>query len=301
MDSVVENLRNVGFTLYEARLYYALLRHGPQNGNELSRNSGVPSSKVYGIVEKLEDEGIVQSIKSPSGTRFVALQPDELVRRLRRQFNDPLDFLDKKLPALSSGVVPDEVFLSVSGTEALLGAAQQIISGAKEEFNVSLWEPELEVLREDINEAVDRGVNVFGMMYASAPEAPAGTWLHHSYEEIVGTRIGGRMLTLVADAGEALIARFTDAGAAAGVRTRNPVLTLVASEYLHHDMVLQRAQIKIGFDQWDEWWQADPDLRSTILGRALDEAAEVERNNGGAASARRPSVKKRKARSAPNH
>jgi hypothetical protein len=53
------------------------------------------------------------------------------------------------------------------------------------------------------------------------------------------------------------------------VRTRNPVLTLIVSEYLHHDLVLQRAQIDIGFDEWDRWWLADPELRGQILGRAL--------------------------------
>ena len=49
------------------------------------------------------------------------------------------------------------------------------------------------------------------------------------------------------------------------VRTRSPVLALIAQEYLHHDIVLQRAQLRIGFDEWDRWWQADPDLRTIIL------------------------------------
>jgi hypothetical protein len=43
------------------------------------------------------------------------------------------------------------------------------------------------------------------------------------------------------------------------------VLALITREYLHHDIVLQRAQIAIGLDEWDRWWQADPDLRTIIL------------------------------------
>jgi hypothetical protein len=78
----------------------------------------------------------------------------------------------------------------------------------------------------------------------------------------------------VADGAEALVARLRDDGRADGVRTRNPVLTLIVSEYLHHDLVLQRAQIDIGFDEWDRWWQADPDLRAQILGRALGRNAD---------------------------
>ena len=43
------------------------------------------------------------------------------------------------------------------------------------------------------------------------------------------------------------------------------MLALITREYLHHDIVLQRAQIAIGLDEWDRWWQADPDLRTIIL------------------------------------
>ena len=78
-------------------------------------------------------------------------------------------------------------------------------------------------------------------------------------------RIGGRLLTLVADGEEALVAHIPRHGAASAVRTRNPVLALITREYLHHDIVLQRAQIAIGLDEWDRWWQADPDLRTIIL------------------------------------
>ena len=87
------------------------------------------------------------------------------------------------------------------------------------------------------------------------------------------TRVGGRMLTLVTDSTEALVAHIPTKGDATAVRTGSPVLTLIVQEYLHHDLVLQRAQINIGFDEWDRWWQADPDLRTTILGRALGNGA----------------------------
>ena len=272
MDAIVERLRQVGFSLYEARLYATLLRHGPQNGNELSRNSGVPSSKVYATLEKLVAEGSVQRIESSGGTRFVALPPDELVDRLRRRFNDPLDYLAERLPSLAAHV-DDEAFLSLSGESTILESARELVSAARDELNISLWEPELEGLRPIVADAADRGVRIFGMLYSATAEEPEGAWLRHSYEEIVGNRVGGRMLTLVADGAEALVARLRADGGADGVRTRNPVLTLIVSEYLHHDLVLQRAQLDIGFDEWDRWWLADPELRGQILGRALGREA----------------------------
>lgn len=269
MDAVVERLREVGFTLYEARLYAALLQHGPQNGNELSRRSGVPSSKVYGTVEKMTSEGTVQTIRTPAGTHFVALDPAELVDRLRRRYNEPLDFLSVKLPPLATSV-PDQAFLSVLGASSVVEAARQLIDAAEAELSLSLWDPELNELRGSLESAEKRKVRIFGMLYSQSAVLPPGTWHRHSYEEIVGSRVEGRLLSLVADDAEALVARLPDRGEAVGVRTRNPVLTLVVSEYLRHDLVLQHAQFVLGFDQWDKWWQADSELRGKILGRAMN-------------------------------
>ncbi len=269
MDAIVERLRDVGFTLYEARLYAALLQHGPQNGNELSRRSGVPSSKVYGTVEKMTLEGTVQTIRTPSGTQFVALDPNQVVDRLRRRYNDPLDFLAEKLPPLAT-TVPDQALLSVVGASGVIDAARQLIDTAQDELSLSIWDAELNELRGSLESAAKRKVRIFGMLYSQSALLPPGTWHRHSYEGIVGNRVQGRMLTLVADDAEALVARLPDRGEAVGVRTRNSVLTLIVSEYLHHDLVLQQAQFIIGFDQWDKWWQADPELRGKILGRAIN-------------------------------
>ena len=53
LDRIVESLQELGLSLYETRLYLGLLTGGQQNGNELSRTSGVPSSKVYAMLERL--------------------------------------------------------------------------------------------------------------------------------------------------------------------------------------------------------------------------------------------------------
>jgi sugar-specific transcriptional regulator TrmB len=272
-ESVIRRFQAVGLSLYEARIYVGLLRHGAQNGNELSKTSGVPSSKVYSTVEKMIGHGIVHSIKNGSSTQFVCIEPDELISRLRKQYNDPIDYLEQALPPLAT-FEPAEPFLNVSGLAAIREAAGSIIDAAQEEVHLSLWSEDIGSLRGALGNAFERGVSIFGMLYSQEDELPPGTWLRHSYEEIVANRIGGRMLTLVSDARQALIARIPRRGDASAVRTRSPVLTLIVQEYLHHDMVLQRAQINIGFDEWDRWWQADPDLRTVILGSTLQQSRD---------------------------
>lgn len=266
-EVIVSRLRDVGFSLYEARVYVALLREGSQNGNEVAKRAAVPSSKVYAALDKLAAAGFVQSSRRGTSTRWAALPADELIARLRKHYNEPLDFLVEELPKLQASA-PTEPFLTVSGVTAMQEAATALIRGAQAEIHISCWQAELEALREVLTDAHERGVRVFGMLYGEL-EPPPGSWLHHHYEDIVANRVAGRLLALVVDDREALIARIPDDGEPNAVRSRNPVMTLIVKEYLHHDSVLQRAQINIGFQEWDKWWQADPEARAEILGHAI--------------------------------
>jgi HTH-type transcriptional regulator, sugar sensing transcriptional regulator len=269
-DGIVDRLRVLGMSLYEARIYVGLLRHGPQNGNEVSKSAGIPSSKVYSTLERLASKGIVHSVRRGSGTQYICISPDELVQRFRNEFEEPIEFLGKTLPSVAAFEPASEV-LTVSGLDAIRENSTFIVGDAANEIYISVWADELADLTEALVAADERGVGIFGMLYGSPDVPPVGSWLVHSYQEIVTDRIGGRMLTVVADREEALIAHIPRRGQASAVRTRNPVLALIAQEYLHHDIVLQRAQLAIGFDEWDRWWQADPDLRTIILASQSEE------------------------------
>ena len=281
-EAVVGRLQVLGFSLYEARVYVGLLRHGPQNGNEVSKSAALPSSKVYATLERLAAKGIVHTVRHGNSTSYVCITPDELLHRLREEFVEPLDYLDKALPPLAVFEPAPEV-VTVVGREAILENSRFIVADAEREIYVSIWPDDLEELESTLTAAHERGIRIFGMLYGD--EAPlAGAWYSHSYRQIVTDRIKGRMLTLVADGEEALVAHIPRRGAASAVRTRNPVLALITREYLHHDIVLQRAQVAIGLDEWDRWWQGDPDLRTIILsGRAAN-----TRRSGGKRKERAP-------------
>jgi sugar-specific transcriptional regulator TrmB len=263
-DAVVSRLQVLGFSLYEARVYLGLVRHGPQNGNEVAKSAGLPSSKVYSTLERLASRGIVHSVRQGTTTQYVCVPPGELMHRLRADFEEPLDYLETTLPTLVKFEPAAEV-LTVSGVEAIRENSRFIVGGARDELYISIWLDDIGDLADELTGAHERGVRIFGMFYGDELPVDAGSWLTHGYRQIVSDRIGGRLLTLVADGEEALVAHIPRRGAASAVRTRNPVLALITREYLHHDIVLQRAQIAIGLAEWDRWWQADPDLRTIIL------------------------------------
>jgi sugar-specific transcriptional regulator TrmB len=262
---VVESLQELGLSLYEARLYLGLLTGGPQNGNELSRTSGVPSSKVYAMLERLASDGVVARTRRGNTVEYVCVPPHDLLHKLRERYTKPLDYLEETLPTIgSTGPEPD--ILQVQGMDAIVDHARAITRAAEHEIYLSIWEETAEALRDALHEADARGVRIAGMLYGV--EVPAvGWWQRHSYRETVASRISGRMVTMVADGIEALIAHIPERGEASAVRTKSPVLTLVAEEYLIHDLTLQKAKTMTGYDEWDTWLRSDDQVRMLTLGR----------------------------------
>jgi len=264
-ERITASLQELGLSLYEARLYLGLLTRGPQNGNELSRTSGVPSSKVYAMLERLAAAGIVAHTRRGNTVEYVSVPPQDVLHKLRERYTKPLDYLEATLPTIVSSD-PEPDVLQVASRDAIIDHARVIVRNATSEIYLSIWGENLDLLRNDLAAADARGVRIFGMLYGKG-ELDVGWWQHHSYRETVASRIGGRMLTLVADGKEALIAHMPERGDPSAVRTQNPVLCLVAEEYLIHDLTLQKAKTMTGYEEWDQWLRADEQVRELTVGR----------------------------------
>jgi sugar-specific transcriptional regulator TrmB len=239
-DVIVSRLRDVGFSLYEARLYLALLRGGAQNGNEAARSADVPATKVYSALDKLAAEGIVRPSSRGGSTRYTAIEPGELLARVRTRHEAPLDFLDDELPKLA-GVDAALPLLAVSGERALLEAGRSIVGAARREVQVSCWEEDLRELLAPLVGAHERGVLVNGILSGDA-ELPPGSWLRHRCEDVAGETVDGRLLALMADDSEALIARVPRRGPASAVRSRHPGLTMIVGELMQEKRRGARAE-----------------------------------------------------------
>jgi sugar-specific transcriptional regulator TrmB len=264
---VIESLQELGLSLYEARLYLGLLTGGPQNGNELSRTSGVPSSKVYAMLKRLAADGIVARTRRGNTVEYVSVPYTDLLHKLRERYMTPLNYLEETLPTIGRND-PEPDIIQIESLDAIVDHARAIIRGANRDIFLSIWQDTVPPLLQDLEDANGRGVRVSGMLYgAGTGFPPFGWWQRHSYRETVASRIGGRMLTLVADASEALIAHMPEQGDASAVRTRSPVLCLVAEEYLIHDFTLQKAKTMTGYDEWDRWLRSDDEVKMLTLGR----------------------------------
>jgi len=97
MDTYL-NFKKLGFSQYEAACYMTLVKNHPVNGSQLSKLSGIARSRIYDVLRSLNSKGYVLEVDSG---KYVPLPPDELVRRLQRNFNNNIDGFEDQIAKVS--------------------------------------------------------------------------------------------------------------------------------------------------------------------------------------------------------
>ena len=108
-DEFLSRLRKIfDLNLYEVKVWTALLSRGTSTAGELSNISDVPRSRTYDILESLEKKGfIVMRLGKP--IKFVALKPEEVVERVKKNLARETHEKTKRLDKLKSDEVLEEL------------------------------------------------------------------------------------------------------------------------------------------------------------------------------------------------
>ncbi len=108
-EEFLSRLRKIfDLNLYEVKVWTALLSRGISTAGELSSISDVPRSRTYDILESLEKKGfIVMKLGKP--IKFVALKPEEVIERVKRNLVRDAQDRSKRLETLKGDDVLKEL------------------------------------------------------------------------------------------------------------------------------------------------------------------------------------------------
>jgi len=127
-EEFLSRLRKIfDLNLYEVKVWTALLSRGTSTAGELSNISDVPRSRTYDILESLEKKGfIVMRLGKP--IKFVALKPEEVVERVKKNLMKDAQERSKRLERLKGDDVLEE--LSTLFTQGIKFVEPSDLSGS---------------------------------------------------------------------------------------------------------------------------------------------------------------------------
>ncbi len=196
-------LRDFGFSQYETSCYLALAENHPANGSQLSKRSGIARSRIYDVLRNMVKKGLVQEVGEGY---YVPIPPDELLRRLRSEFEHNISVLEEQLHDTANESTYEYVW-AIVGYNYVLKRAIHMISAARQELYVRLFPQTAEHLDKHLHDAEKRGVNVRYIAMSAQSLTFDVQVIHPQSESLVDT-LGGYSLDIVADKAEALVGVF---------------------------------------------------------------------------------------------
>ena len=85
-----KRLRELGLSEYESLAYLALLSKGWASPREVSEATGIPYTKVYDVLKRLERKGWIRSLSERPAT-YIARRPEEVLSEIKRRFESKVE------------------------------------------------------------------------------------------------------------------------------------------------------------------------------------------------------------------
>jgi sugar-specific transcriptional regulator TrmB len=248
INQLADLLGEMELSAYEAKAYAALLgEKQPVTRYVLARISGVPSPKIYGVVQKLYEKGYVT--QTVGEVPLIApIDPYIVLERIRQKQERALENLYQVLEDTELTRQKEEGHIwNLAGVESAFAKANEIIERSQFSIYMAVFGQDLMPLLPGIRVAEERGVRVRILSYGS-PLARAGEIAEHGDVEGIIDRTGGRWFALVSDQREVLVS-YPLERSCESVWTNSPVLSLMISKYVDEHFFRDRP---ISYETRDE-------------------------------------------------
>ena len=137
------DLKKIGLTEGEIKIYDALLDLGESTRTELAKKSGVSPSKIYDVANRLLEKGIISSVKKNGVIHFSAADPEKLkdfLQHKEAEIKKEKELVDQLLPTLlakyqqTEEETDIEVFYGWEGMKTAFDAKVKVLNPGESDY-----------------------------------------------------------------------------------------------------------------------------------------------------------------------
>ena len=249
MKKIISLLQSIGFSQYEAQVYLALLQQANVTGYELAKISGVPASKIYAILNRLEAKEMIQTIDSEP-KKYIPQPPQDILSRIKGNYLQAVNTLTDKLEEIYVETADNNHIFNISGRTVIIRKVLDCIAEARQSLWLSVWDEEVEAISKALHRAQERGVKI-SIVHFGQKKLRIGKEYRHGREHQIRIERGGRRIALIVDDNKVILGHFLENGSSTAAWTTNKGLVLLAKDYVIHDIYSIRVIQKYGQDAED--------------------------------------------------
>ena len=152
--SIINTLKNLGLSVYEARAFLALVATGVGSADIVAETARIPRTSAYKVLESLEEKGFVIS----TGGRPKFYKPEDL-KTLRSRFVSQVNDLFDKLEVVEEILVErgePQLVYTIYGRDKVMQKIAEMIDSAEKELIIST--PKISEIRKNLSKNIERAI-----------------------------------------------------------------------------------------------------------------------------------------------
>lgn len=259
---LIEEMKQLGLNQYEAKAYLTLLEEYPVNGYTLSKYSGVPRSRIYEVLEGLIKKQIVFERKNSSGITYYPLEPDLLIKKLKKNYKNIIDYVQKETTNIFTRRKNQFDSKIISGKKNIFEFIKLLIDNTKSRIDISIWEDEYNDIEDSLNLALDRGVKIKGIYFGNNNKLK--DVISHRRLETYLNEKKERYIIIVFDQKEAVTGIISRGEDSQVTWTNDFGIIDITEDYIVHDLIINEYSLSLSPDEQAKYEIAADNVRKSF-------------------------------------
>ncbi|UHA72212.1 TrmB family transcriptional regulator [Paenibacillus sp. 481] len=249
-------LQKFGFSQYESKVYETLVTsEDAMDTTTLVKHSGVPKAKIYEVISRMIDKGLILDSISNKKKLYAAVPMQVVIDKLSHEFEQQIARL--KQVGKQKSYANDQVW-SLKTDSSIEAFCKHMIAEAKQSIILSMWSDEFAEVKPLLEQKAREGVRVEALVTGAPPIHAdiAKLYTLIPTEEHMHLE---RFKLIVADSEQLLFAGMED-GSWKAMRTMAQPFVKFFVEYFYHDVALAKITDKYHADL-----MRDAEIKSILM------------------------------------
>ncbi|WP_174727668.1 TrmB family transcriptional regulator [Mesobacillus harenae] len=231
-------LQKFGFSQYESKVFEVLASsEEPLDASSIVKYSGVPKSKIYEVITRLTEKGVVLDSVSEKKKRYTALPLALVIEKLTNEFQEHVNELKSNK---FKRTFYDEHVWSLKVDSSIRAQSKHLIQTAKKSIFVSAWKDDFIEYLPLLKEKEEHGVSVEALVVG---DLETGLSNVHTLIPAKEHQSLERFRLLVVDDKEVIFAGMENQSWQA-LKTMSKPFVKIFTEFFYHDVALAKINEK---------------------------------------------------------
>jgi len=246
-------LKKFGFSQYESKLYEVLVSSDqPIDVNMIAKHSGVPKTKIYEVLTRMVEKGMIMEAISEKKKMYTGLPLNQAVERLTAEFQSNIEQFKANT---SKKTFRDDRVWTFKVQATIRTQIKQLIQDAQKSIRFSAWNDDfndyVSLLQEKEAQGIDVKVHIVGEVHADLEEV-------HYFIPTEDDVYLERFQLLIVDDQEIIFAT-TEGKEWQAICTMSSPFVKIFAEFFYHDVVLTKI-----LGKYNDTLMNDPEIKNIV-------------------------------------